>query len=82
MFRRVVKILSMHHFHHQMWCFVVGLFDKSVIRNVVLQNAQEIGLDNEEKIPLQTRSSSGLYEYTSSTESGASDEDSDASANS
>jgi rapamycin-insensitive companion of mTOR len=35
-FGKVMLVLESHHFHHQMWCFTLNLFDKRVMRRIVL----------------------------------------------
>jgi rapamycin-insensitive companion of mTOR len=32
-----MAVLESHHFHHQMWCFAMNLFDKRVMRRIVLE---------------------------------------------
>jgi rapamycin-insensitive companion of mTOR len=34
-------VLESHHFHHQMWCFTLNLFDKRVMRRIVLDEVED-----------------------------------------
>ena len=34
-------VLESHHFHHQMWCFAMNLFDRKVMRQIVLEEEEE-----------------------------------------
>jgi hypothetical protein len=47
LFLKVMAVLESHHFHHQMWSFAMNLFDRRVMRQIVLEE----GGDEEEPYP-------------------------------
>jgi hypothetical protein len=36
-----MAVLESHHFHHHMWCFAMNLFDKRVMRRIVLEEEED-----------------------------------------
>lgn len=40
-----MSVLESHHFHHHMWCFAMNLFDKRVMRRIVLEEEEDEYLD-------------------------------------
>jgi len=42
LFRKVMSVLESHYFHHAMWNFAMNLFDKTVMRSIVLEEDIEV----------------------------------------
>ena len=42
LFKKVLAVLESHHFHHQMWVFVMNLFDRrDMMRRIVFEEEDE-----------------------------------------